>query len=422
MRPLRGTHGRLVVVFILFGVLLAGLANPGSANDKKELEKRKRDVSGQIDGARQDLNHSSKALQQAVARLDKARRELSTAENHLATTRGQLSVARAHDREMQRQLTAAQAELRTARADLADGERRVADSEDEVKALTLEALQNPDRGMQAFAKLLQGESPRQFTERLALSRTLSDAQIAKLDQLDAARVMLELQRQAVQKLRDEVASKRQEAAENLQRMEELEAQAVAQQAEISDLVERRNSARRSAQRAKDADERTLAELESQRRSLEAQIRRLAQSEAGRRPNPDSGSGGGGGKLSKPVDGYITSHFGYRIHPISGVRRLHAGTDFGAPCGRPIRAAASGTIVSAGWAGGYGNRTVINHGRMRGVNIVTTYSHMSRYAKRSGSVSRGQVIGYVGTTGASTGCHLHFEVLRNGSFVNPLGWL
>ena len=113
----------------------------------------------------------------------------------------------------------------------------------------------------------------------------------------------------------------------------------------------------------------------------------------------------------------------RRHPITGVYKLHDGTDFGVGCGTPIRAAASGTIIQQYYNGAYGNRVIINHGVMRGSSVITTYNHLSAYARGVGQyVNRGDVIGYVGTTGYSTGCHLHFMVLQNGQTVNPMGWL
>jgi murein DD-endopeptidase MepM/ murein hydrolase activator NlpD len=97
-------------------------------------------------------------------------------------------------------------------------------------------------------------------------------------------------------------------------------------------------------------------------------------------------------------------------------------DYGIPCGTPVYATAPGSVVSAGWAGGYGNRVVLDHGYVRGVGLATTYNHLSRIVVRGGRVGRGRLIGYSGTTGMSTGCHLHFEVLVNGSFVNPQRWM
>ena len=121
-------------------------------------------------------------------------------------------------------------------------------------------------------------------------------------------------------------------------------------------------------------------------------------------------------LMAPVAGHITSGFGMRYHPILHYERFHAGLDFGAAYGSPIVAAANGQVVAAGWAGGYGHEVQIAHGG----GVITLYGHMSEIVARSGEMVRqGQVIGYVGSTGLSTGPHLHFEVRVNGQAVNPL---
>jgi murein DD-endopeptidase MepM/ murein hydrolase activator NlpD len=117
----------------------------------------------------------------------------------------------------------------------------------------------------------------------------------------------------------------------------------------------------------------------------------------------------------PVQGRMTSPYGYRIHPILRYRRLHTGIDFGAPYGAPIVAAASGRVVLAGWNGGYGKTVRIAHGN----DLLTLYGHMSRIAVSPGQqVAAGQVIGYVGSTGMSTGPHLHYELHRGGERINP----
>lgn len=126
-----------------------------------------------------------------------------------------------------------------------------------------------------------------------------------------------------------------------------------------------------------------------------------------------------GLLRMPVSGVrISSGFGYRRHPVLGYTKLHSGIDFAAPRGTPIRAAGNGVIAHAGWRGSYGRAVIIRHGK----TMTTLYAHMSRIARgiRKGApVRQGQVIGYVGSTGRSTGPHLHFEVRRNGRRVNPL---
>lgn len=117
----------------------------------------------------------------------------------------------------------------------------------------------------------------------------------------------------------------------------------------------------------------------------------------------------------PVQGRVTSNFGRRVHPILRYARFHAGIDFGAPYGSPIVAAASGQILSAGWQGGYGRAVKIGHGG----GVQTLYGHMSSLAVAPGQqVAAGQVIGYVGSSGFSTGPHLHYELHRNGTPIDP----
>ena len=130
-----------------------------------------------------------------------------------------------------------------------------------------------------------------------------------------------------------------------------------------------------------------------------------------RPAPTESSG-----LIMPAQGPVTSYFGYRYHPILHFTRFHAGIDIGAGWGSPIVAAADGQVAAAGWAGGYGREVQIAHGG----GIMSLYGHMSQIVTSPGSyVHAGQVIGYVGSSGLSTGPHVHFEVRMNGNPVNPL---
>ncbi|MDG2264652.1 MAG: peptidoglycan DD-metalloendopeptidase family protein [Candidatus Marinamargulisbacteria bacterium] len=118
---------------------------------------------------------------------------------------------------------------------------------------------------------------------------------------------------------------------------------------------------------------------------------------------------------KPVLGWLSSSFGYRTHPIFKRRIFHSGIDFAAPSGQKIIAADRGTVVFSGWWGGYGKATILDHGH----NITSVYAHQSRIvAKKGQQVEKGQLIGYVGSTGYSTGPHLHFEVRKNGTPINP----
>lgn len=126
-----------------------------------------------------------------------------------------------------------------------------------------------------------------------------------------------------------------------------------------------------------------------------------------------------GSLNWPVDGPVTSPFGTRVHPITGVKKLHDGTDIGADCGTPVSAVAPGRVIQRSSDTAYGNRVLVDHGGKK----VTAYNHLSRQNVHKGDhVKEGDTVGLVGQTGMATGCHLHFMVLSNGNPVDPVHWL
>ncbi len=173
----------------------------------------------------------------------------------------------------------------------------------------------------------------------------------------------------------------------------------------------------------------VAQIEDLNASEEAQLEALvverqreleAQREAARRAAGIIGqTTTAPGALNWPVTGTITSPFGYRPNPFGGGMEFHQGLDIAAPTGTTVTAAAGGTIISAGWYGGYGNYILIDHGG----GMATGYGHLSQIFVSAGQqVQKGQAIGAVGSTGMSTGPHLHFEVRINGKPTDPAAYL
>lgn len=406
---------------LIAAALVATLTTPSFADKKDDLEKQKKAASSAAADAKKDLDASTKEFTQAAAALKSAQTRLSNAQATLGLTRGRLATAKARDAQMQARLDKSQAALLVARAKLTQGERRLEASEASIEQFAVRNLQQGDPGLRAFSGLLRGEAPTAFVEQVTTNEAVSNDQIATMQKLDATRVILKLNREKVLKLRDEVKLAREQAAANLVEKARLEAAAEGQAQEVSKLVVARKGAKGAAAKARAEDDRQYREQVAERNRLSAQIKALAAQQV---KSGGKGSGGdSGGALSYPVSGPITSPYGMRVHPVTGVYKLHDGTDFGVACGTPVRAAAAGTIIQQYFNGAYGNRVILNNGVKRGVSVVTTYNHLSRFVLGVGSkVSRGQVIAYSGTTGYSTGCHLHFMVLVNGVTTNPMGWL
>lgn len=158
-------------------------------------------------------------------------------------------------------------------------------------------------------------------------------------------------------------------------------------------------------------------LEEEKRKEEAA--KAAKAGQAAKPSQPKVVNAGSGKLMWPTSGIISSEFGYRIDPIKKVNKLHKGLDIAAPRGTPVVSADDGTVILAGWVSGYGNTVVVDHNN----GLVTWYGHMSAISVKEGdSVKRGGKVGAVGSTGDSTGNHLHFEVHTDAGPVNPRGYL
>ncbi len=234
-----------------------------------------------------------------------------------------------------------------------------------------------------------GENSRRFERELQRQGSLKD-------QLDDAQSDLRKEQAKAQEAQ-------QVAAQERDNVTQLRTQADGERDQVA-------AAEQQEQQAVEAIRARKADFEAQYNAVQAQI---AASVSRGNPTP------GNHRFIWPVNGPIASGFGPRTHPIYGGSRVHTGVDIAVSQGTPIKAAGDGVVKMAGPNGGYGNWTLIDHGG----GLATGYGHQSRIAVSIGQhVSTGEVIGYVGSTGASTGPHLHWEVRVNGNPVNPLGWV
>lgn len=467
MPPRRWAAVRIAAVGLVAALGLQ-FAVPAAAD---QLDDRKQELAGEMQTADTAMGESSKELQDAMARLETSQQELTTAEETLARTRGQVAAAQAEDARLAASLEAAQAELADAIAAVEAGERAVADQRAMIGDIAREQYQQ-QHNLMGMAVLVQQGSSAGLQTRIQLSTTLMDSNQAQLDRLNEMLETLEAAREAKAQAEARVSAEKDAAAQVLASLQQLESAEAEQKAALDAAVSANTSAQQEAQKQVAADEEAYEQLSSERDQVNAEIAardeanrqaaeakaeadRLAreaaaaqasadaaaaakesESESSSEPESSSEVKATAGEKSDtseatvsnkessygliyPVDGPVTSQYGMRKHPITGVYKLHDGIDFGAGCGVPIRAVADGKVTERYYNAGYGNRLFLEHGTLSGKRTTTSYNHLSGYNVSVGEwVSQGDVIGYVGTTGYSTGCHLHFMVWRNGTLVNP----
>lgn len=401
---------------LAIGALAVPLAN-ADPQDPQDLKHRQQEAEQQVESAEHDLDESSDRLRRAQGALDQAIRELATARGALQAARAKLEVAELRDQQMQERLDAAEQRLADAQADLADGQAALDDQRLKLTDTVTDIYEQGDPQLLAFATLLESQSTADLTRQSALNDVIVGREARAYDDLHAAEVLLQVRENEVQAARDDVEVQREAAAEHLVTMEQLHHDARAARDTVMTLVETRRGARADAVRARQQDQRELQEAKRRENHIKQLIL-----EAARRDKRNY-TGSTNGLLLPPVGGAVTSPFGYREHPIYHYWGLHNGTDFGVSCGEDMRAVASGTVIAKYYSDVYGNRLYLSLGNINGKNVTAVYNHATGYRVGVGDhVSQGEVVGYVGSTGWSTGCHLHFTILVNGTPVDPMNWL
>ena len=395
------------------------------------------------------------------------------------------SRARAHNERVAQKLAVAQANEQRAKEQLAKSATQLVSSQDALDSYAAEVFQGAGQESQ-LGLVFGSTSPEDFANRLIMADTASAVASDTIDSLAAMTADNTSTRSYLTAVRGEIAELKRQAEAALtaaeaaaaaatqaknqaivaknnavtaaanalaakNELDSLKGQQVAftadlkaqKQSEAASLAAARAESARlqailveRARQARIAEAKRVAALKAKlERERQAKIRAerakaAAAAKAGRKytpkpqppvsvPAPSTPSN----FLSYPAIGPTTSGFGMRWHPVLNKWMLHDGLDWGIACGTPVYAAAPGEVISAGWrASGWGNQVMIDHGIHRGVDLVTTYNHLSSIVKNGGKVNRGQLIGYSGTTGYSTGCHLHFGTYEDGTPVNPRGWL
>ncbi|MFC0676105.1 peptidoglycan DD-metalloendopeptidase family protein [Brachybacterium hainanense] len=387
--------------------------------EKASVDQQLEDVRVSLEGTNQDLADTYVALAETELRIPEAQQALEDAQAAQAT-------AEEENRLAGERLQTAQDELDRLTSEVETGKAEVDASDEQLAQIALDAYKGGGTPNPASV-YIGSQEPQQAVDRSMNYKLTLSAQDSELGDLRDRQSLTENSADRVSAVEDEVADlkvKAQEAEDEATRAADDAARA---KQDLDDLYAAQIRQRDDLEAKKTQYQGDASALADRGDTLDSEIAELAREES-ERGSSGGGSGGSLGAVSgagflQPVAGRLNSNFGWRVHPIYHTRKLHKGVDFPSACGTPVRAAADGRVDRAYFNSRAGNKVILTHGTRNGKVITTSYHHLQRYAVSSGqSVSRGQVVGYIGTTGSSTGCHLHFEVHENGTAVNPMNYL
>lgn len=378
-------RGKKLISFLLVCILCFGTVCQVQATEFDEQIK--------------DAKEKEKALEAQKKEAEAAKKALS---NQLNTILAEMEELESKIEKKEEEITAKEEELIQAKID----------ENDQYESMKKRIKYMYENGNAQFVEIIcQARDLSDFLNRTEYVSTISEYDREMLDEFKAIVKTVEEQEKALEAEKKE--------------MEELQDELIEKQGEVEVLISEKSGEIAGLADEISANSEKLKKLEAA--AAEA-ARKKAEAEAAARAAAAGVSAGAGaavisgnGMFTHPCPGYsrISSTFGYRKAPKAGASTNHKGVDLAAPTGTPIYAAAGGTVTSAGYSGNAGNMIVINHGN----GIQTYYMHCSKiYVSAGTKVEKGQNIGAVGSTGNSTGPHLHFQVMVNGTPVNPLNYL
>lgn len=404
---------KIGVVRLLALAALAGLLAPAAAGAAAPTpEQRRSAIDAEVRRLKEQVDDIAEQEAEVAAELSVSRRERALLDRKIGELDGAIVVAQSEQERVDAELEQAIVDAQIASAAVEDAKRDLGEARSTLRRQAIDAYISFGTGpseSQLFANLEDvNDAPRIAAYVDAIAEQQGEV-VRRLRRVEADTAELEADAMEAKAL---VVTRQRDASERRAALEVARNEQAAARAEVAaeQAIEQRLLTEVQGQRR--ANEQRLAQLQRESNEIAAQLRRR---QAGQAVTP-TGRGILAWPLVRPV---VTSTFGYRVHPIFGDRRLHAGIDLRATTGTPIFSPGDGVVVFAGWKSGYGNTVVIDHGGQ----IATLFGHNDALNVVTGAkVRRGQQIAQAGSTGNSTGPHAHFEVRVSGSSVDPLRYL
>ena len=380
----------ILTLIMAFIVVPAGEFNAGAGSDLSYAD----DIEDQIDQKENEVDDIKQQQEEVQNELADVAAKIESIQGEIDDINYSISQKEAEVNETLALIEAKKEDIKNKQAEIEKKKKEIQKRIDGLNARLTVMYKN---GSVGFVDVLMGSnSISEFVSNVEMIQRIYENDVDLLRQLQEEQ----------KKLEEEKKQLREEEQNLVAYQEQLKVQMGELEVEKENLNVKQGELDAEKQKLEEKD----AQLQADADALVAQIKELQDMQRVYE--------GGTFAWPAPSSTYISDSFGWRIHPIFGYWKLHTGTDIAASSGANVVAAASGKVIMADWYGGYGNCVMIDHGS----GIVTLYGHLSGYNCYSGQeVSRGELIGFVGSTGNSTGPHLHFEVRINGEYVDPMGY-
>lgn len=435
----------VVACGVSIGALGAGVAVTSSdavASERDDQVARRDQAATKRQQLEAQLGGIDRELAEVYLRLEDVREQLPGARADLETAQAELAAAKREHEQAANRLAVAEEELENIKDQVRQSDEDSQEVSAAITGLAQDVYRNGDTGSPLLIAMTS-QSTADITQRASTAQTMARTQSRAME---TARTSLAFEKnrsarqtavtERITRLKEQAAESeaaaqrwQDTAAEKYNTLQELEATEAVRAADVEAIRGQAEQQMSEWNQVYSSAQAEISRIDAENRRRQLQYQQSQQSSAGSSGGSSASSGGGSVSTGRTF-GYplpsrypITSGFGYRYHPVLGTRRLHAGTDIGAPCGTPVLATANGAVTAATYHHSAGNFVRLNYGMIGGSSYQTVYMHLSGFNVYNGqSVKRGQVIGYVGTTGRSTGCHLHYEMHINGQVVNAAPYL
>lgn len=375
---------RLPLVLGMIAILISQSMGPISANELDRLRREQEALSREIQQQQQQLQRNQREIKTVTTDINQLEKNMDRVQNEID--------------DQKKRLADTEEKVKEVIGELAEAEEKLAFRTDALAARVKEIFINGQ--VNYMEVLLQSSSINDLLTRMVLLEKLMEQDVVLLEEIQAERYAIEIKKASIELKRTEIIA--------------IKLDTERKEKELLAKARQRQNWLISLETSAESLEKALDDLEEDNKKIEKMI----QEELAKR-----GTGGQGivGKAAWPTPGYtrVSSDYGMRRHPIFRIKRMHTGIDIAAPMNVNVVAADFGRVMYSDWLGGYGKTIIVDHGK----STSTLYAHLNIISVKEGDqVTRGQVIGKIGSTGQSTGPHLHFEVRLNGSHTNPWPYL